>query len=82
MQGYEGYLGAGSGFHTNSRTLSTCMYINRNGSSHYGESVCPKSLHGKAMQRALINKKSAKYELVKEALILHNREDLIGFGPR
>lgn len=35
------------------------------------------------MQRALIQyKKPENYDLVKEALLANNRNDLIGFGPK
>ena len=37
----------------------------------------------KEMQRALIQyKKPENYDLVKEALLANNRNDLIGFGPK
>ena len=42
----------------------------------------PKNPHEKAMQRALMQYRNpANYELVKEALHIAGREDLIGFGP-
>ena len=43
----------------------------------------PKSLHEKEMQRALIQYRNPKNRgLVKEALMLAGREDLIGYGPK
>ena len=43
----------------------------------------PVSHHEKEMQRALIQyKKPENYDLVKEALLANNRNDLIGFGPK
>ena len=42
----------------------------------------PRDPHEKAMQRALMQYKDPKnYKLVREALILAGREDLIGYGP-
>ena len=43
----------------------------------------PKSAHEKAMQRALLQYRSpANQDLVRQALRLCGREDLIGFGPK
>ena len=43
----------------------------------------PKNPHEKAMQRALMQYREAKnYALVREALVLAGREDLIGFGSK
>jgi len=64
-------------------TLSTCMYYTELDPRTMEKVYVPKSLHEKAMQRALIQYRNPQnYELVKEALILAHREDLIGFGPR
>ena len=69
-------------FYPTPSTISTCMYYTgldpRNGQTVY----VPKSLHEKEMQRALIQYRNPKNkELVKEALKLAHREDLIGYGP-
>jgi hypothetical protein len=43
----------------------------------------PRSMHEKAMQRALIQYRSPRnHALVEEALRLAHREDLIGYGPK
>ena len=67
-------------FYPTPSTLSTVMYYTgidpRDGTPVY----VVRNPHEKAMQRALIQFKNPKnYELVKEALILAHREDLIGF---
>ncbi|EGW38281.1 YgiQ family radical SAM protein [Desulfosporosinus sp. OT] len=64
-------------------TLSTCMYYTGL-NPHTMESVyIPRSLHEKAMQRALIQYRNPKnHALVEEALRLAHREDLIGYGPK
>jgi radical SAM superfamily enzyme YgiQ (UPF0313 family) len=64
-------------------TLSTVMYYTgidpRNMQPVY---VCRKP-HEKAMQRALIQYRNPKnYDLVREALMLAGRTDLIGYGPK
>jgi uncharacterized radical SAM protein YgiQ len=64
-------------------TLSTCMYYTGLDPRTMEKVYVPRSLHEKAMQRALIQYRNPKnYELVKEALILAHREDLIGFGTK
>ncbi|MHB8127010.1 MAG: YgiQ family radical SAM protein [Desulfitobacteriaceae bacterium] len=64
-------------------TLSTCMYFTELDPRTMQKVYIPKSLHEKAMQRALIQYRNPKnYDLVKEALILEHREDLIGFSPK
>jgi hypothetical protein len=70
-------------FYPTPSTLSTVMYATgidpRTGNTVY---VC-KNPHEKAMQRALMQYRNPKnYELVKEALTLANRTDLIGYGPK
>ena len=70
-------------FYPTPSTISTVMYYTgldpRDGKKVY----VVKNPHEKAMQRALIQYKSPEnYALVKEALILAGREDLIGFGPK
>ena len=68
-------------FYPTPSTISTCMYYTgldpRTGKAVY----VPRSPHEKAMQRALIQYRNPKnYELVREALQLAHRTDLIGFG--
>ncbi|MDD2233891.1 MAG: YgiQ family radical SAM protein [Desulfitobacteriaceae bacterium] len=64
-------------------TLSACMYFTGLDPRTMEKVYVPKSLHEKAMQKALIQYRNpANYELVKEALLLGHREDLIGFGPK
>lgn len=64
-------------------TLSTCMYYTGLDPKTMESVYIPRSLHEKAMQRALIQYRNPKnYELVREALRLAHREDLIGFGPK
>ena len=70
-------------FYPTPSTISTVMYYTgldpRDGKKVY----VVKNPHEKAMQRALIQYKNPEnYALVKEALILAGREDLIGFGPK
>lgn len=69
-------------FYPTPSTISTCMYYSgldpRNGKPVY----VPRSLHEKELQRALIQYRSPKNRaLVREALLLAGREDLIGYGP-
>jgi uncharacterized radical SAM protein YgiQ len=64
-------------------TLSTCMYYTGLDPHTMQEVYIPRSMHEKAMQRALIQYRSPKnHELVEEALRLAHREDLIGYGPK
>lgn len=70
-------------FYPTPSTLSTVMYDTgidpRDGKKVY----VPKNPHEKAMQRALIQYKAPEnYELVREALLLVHREDLIGFDKK
>ena len=70
-------------FYPTLSTLSTVMYYTgldpRNMKPVY---VC-RNPHEKAMQRALIQYRNPKnYDLVREALILAGRGDLIGFGKK
>jgi uncharacterized radical SAM protein YgiQ len=68
-------------FYPTPSTLSTCMYYTELDPRTMEKIFVPKSPHEKAMQRALIQYRNPKnYRLVHEALILANREDLIGFG--
>ncbi len=70
-------------FYPTPSTISTCMYYT---GRHpvTGEQVhIPRGVKEKAMQRALIQYRLPQnYDLVKEALLLCHREDLIGFGPK
>ena len=64
-------------------TLSTCMYYTGLDPHTMQEVYIPRSMHEKAMQRALIQYRSPRnYMLVEEALRLGHREDLIGYGPK
>ncbi len=69
-------------FYPTPSTISTCIYYT---GKHpvTGETVhVPKGVKEKAMQRALIQYRLPQnYDLVKEALLICHREDLIGFGP-
>lgn len=70
-------------FYPTPSTLSTVMYYTgidpRSGEKVY----VPKNPHEKAMQRALMQYRAPEnYELVKEALKLVRREDLIGFDKK
>ena len=69
-------------FYPTPSTISTVMYYTgidpRNGEEVY----TARNPHEKAMQRALIQYRDPEnYKLVREALILAERKDLIGFGP-
>ena len=64
-------------------TLSTCMYYTGLDPHTMKEVYIPRSMHEKAMQRALIQYRSPRnIGLVDEALRLAHREDLIGYGPK
>ncbi len=70
-------------FYPTPSTISTCMYYTGLDPRTMQEVYIPKNPHEKAMQRALIQYKNPKnYELVKEALMLAGREDLIGYEKR
>ncbi|MGN0335009.1 MAG: YgiQ family radical SAM protein [Lachnospiraceae bacterium] len=67
-------------FYPTPGTISTCMYYTgldpRDGKAVY----VPKNPHEKAMQRALIQYRDPKnYDLIREALEVAGRTDLIGF---
>ena len=69
-------------FYPTPGTLSTCMFYTgidpRNGTPVY----VPRSPKEKAMQRALLQfRRPENFALVREALHLAHREDLIGSGP-
>lgn len=64
-------------------TLSTCMFYTGLDPQTMEEVYIPRSMHEKAMQRALIQYRSPRnHGLVEEALRLAHREDLIGYGPK
>ncbi len=69
-------------FYPTPLTLSTTMYYTELDPRTISKVYVPKSMHEKAMQRALIQFRNPNnYELVKEALISAGRTDLIGYGP-
>ena len=70
-------------FYPTPGTLSTCMYHTGLDPRDMKPVYVPKSAHEKAMQRALLQYRSpANQDLVRQALRLCGREDLIGFGPK
>lgn len=70
-------------FYPTPSTASTCMYFTGVNPATMEQVYVPKAPKEKAMQRALIQyRKPENYELVKKALILAHREDLIGYGPK
>lgn len=70
-------------FYPTPSTISTCMYYTGLDPRTMQKVYTAVNPHEKAMQRALIQYRDPKnYELVKEALIKANREDLIGFDQR
>lgn len=70
-------------FYPTPSTISTCMYYTEIDPRTMEKVYVPKSPHEKAMQRALIQYRNPKnYNLVKEALTLANRTDLIGFDKK
>lgn len=69
-------------FYPTPGTVSTCMYYTGIDPLTLEEVYVERDPHKKAMQRALIQFKNPEnYDLVKEALLMEHREDLIGFGP-
>ena len=69
-------------FYPTPGTLSTCMYYTGLDPRDMQPVYVPKNPHEKAMQRALLQYRNpANHDLVREALRLCGREDLIGFGP-
>lgn len=70
-------------FYPTPATVSTCMYYTGLDPRTMQPVYVPKSFHEKAMQRALIQYRNPKnYELVREALELAGRKDLIGFDKK
>lgn len=70
-------------FYPTPGTLSTCMYYTEIDPRTMKRVYVPKTNKEKAMQRALLQYKNPKnYELVYEALLIANRQDLIGFHDK
>ena len=70
-------------FYPTPSTISTCMYYTGVDPRTMEKVYIPTSPHEKAMQRALIQyRKPENYELVKEALIIAKRKDLIGYDSK
>lgn len=68
-------------FYPTPSTISTCMYYTGVDPRTMETVYVPGNPHEKAMQRALIQYRNPKnYELVREALTLSGRQDLIGYG--
>ena len=68
-------------FYPTPGTLSTCMFYTELDPRTMQPVFVPKTPHDKAMQRALLQyKKPQNQALVRQALRLCGREDLIGFG--
>ena len=69
-------------FYPTPSTMSTCMYYTGVDPRTMKPVYVERDPHRKAMQRALIQyRKPENYYLVREALELTHREDLIGYGP-
>lgn len=70
-------------FYPTPGTISTCMYYTGLDPRTMEEVYVPRSPKEKNMQRALIQyKKPENYQIVKEALLMANRGDLIGFDKK
>lgn len=70
-------------FYPTPGTLSTCMYHTGLDPRTMKKVYVPKNMKEKKMQRALLQYKNPKnYDLVREALTLAGRLDLIGNGPK
>lgn len=70
-------------FYPTPSTISTCMYYTGIDPRTMEPVYVEKNPHRKALQRALIQyRRPENRELVKEALMLAGREDLIGFSPK
>lgn len=70
-------------FYPTPGTLSTCMYYTGLDPRTLKPVYVPKTPHEKAMQRALMQWKNPKnHALIREALRLCSREDLIGYGKK
>jgi len=69
-------------FYPTPGTLSTCMFYTSLDPRTMKRVYVPSSPKEKAMQRALLQfRRPENYALVREALRLTGREDLIGYGP-
>ena len=70
-------------FYPTPGTLSTCMFYTGIDPRSMEKVYVPSGAREKAMQRALLQfRKKENYGLVREALLLAGREDLIGFGGK
>ncbi len=70
-------------FYPTPSTMSSTMYYTGLDPLTMEKVYVPRSPHEKAIQRALIQYRNPKNRaLVKKALKLAHREDLIGFGPK
>ncbi len=70
-------------FYPTPGTLASCMYYTQKDPYTKKDIYVPRDKHEKEMQRALIQyNKRENYNLVKKALVLAGREDLIGDGKR
>lgn len=70
-------------FYPTPGTMSTCMYYTGIDPRDMSSVYVAKSKKEKMMQRALIQYKNPKnYDLVKEALIISGRKDLIGYSGK
>jgi hypothetical protein len=70
-------------FYPTPGTIATCMYYTELDPFTMEKVYVPKERNEKAMQRALLQYRNPKnYDLVYEALVKANRQDLIGHGPK
>lgn len=70
-------------FYPTPSTISTCMYYTGVDPRTMEKVYVPKDSKEKAMQRALIQyRRPENYELVKKALLMCHREDLIGYDKK
>lgn len=70
-------------FYPTPGTISTCMFYTGLDPFTMKPVYVPKTYHEKAMQRALLQYRNPdNYKLVKEALEITGRQDLIGFGEK
>jgi len=70
-------------FYPTPGTISTCMYYTGLNPLNMEKVYVPKSYKEKNMQRALLQyRKKENYEIVKEALTIAGRKDLIGFDKK
>ena len=64
-------------------SMATAMYYSGYDPRTMEPVYVPRDPHEKAMQRALMQYRNPKnYDLVHEALVKANRQDLIGYGPK